>query len=222
MKRVLTMMLAAAMVLALAACGSSASKAEPEEHPMVGGWSRTDSPVVTEKVQGLLEKAAEAQDGATYIPVAYVATQVVAGTNHALLCRMAPVAPDAVETYAMVYLYEDLTGNVEIMDVRDFGEPTHMTGEMMMGGWSQWDTPEITEGYRNLFDKAAQTITGVSYYPVALLSSQVVAGYNYCYLCEATPSVPNAQTSYALVYVYENLKDAAEITRVVDLPEETV
>ena len=62
--------------------------------------------------------------------------------------------------------------------------------------------------------------TGVGYVPVALLSTQLVAGMNYRYLCEATTVVPDAETSYAIVTVYQDLEGNAEVTEIVRLPGE--
>ena len=57
------------------------------------------------------------------MPVAYLGSQVVAGTNHAFLCQAVTAYPGSLETapaYAMVYLYEDLSGNVSILSIGDF------------------------------------------------------------------------------------------------------
>ena len=53
--------------------------------------------------------------------------------------------------------------------------------------------------------------------PVALLSTQLVAGMNYCILCQITPVVPNPEPSWALVYIYADLQGNAEIMNVYEL-----
>lgn len=58
--------------------------------------------------------------GVNYIPVAYLGSQVVAGTNHCILAQAAVVYPDAKPYYALIFLYEDLSGNVKIMNIADF------------------------------------------------------------------------------------------------------
>ena len=52
---------------------------------------------------------------------------------------------------------------------------------------------------------------------IALLATQVVAGTNYCFLCEATVVAPDAQPSYALVYVFDGLSGEHEILRVQEI-----
>ena len=67
------------------------------------------------------------------------------------------------------------------------------------------------------FDKAAKGLSGASYTPVAVLSSQVVAGMNYCILCQVTPVTPDAAPAWALVYIYADLEGNAEILNVYEL-----
>ena len=51
---------------------------------------------------------------------------------------------------------------------------------------------------------------------MALLSTQTVAGTNYCILCEATTVYPGAEMHYAVVNVYESLEGDANIISVTD------
>ena len=67
------------------------------------------------------------------------------------------------------------------------------------------------------FSKAVEGLTGCVYEPIALLASQVVAGMNYCLLCRLTVVYPDAQPTYALVYVYQNIEGACELARVADI-----
>ena len=88
-----------------------------------GGWTPSSDPAVTEELQALFEKGTETLTGASYIPVAYLGSQVVAGRNHAFLCQAVTAYPGSLEAapaYAMVYLYEDLEGNVSILSIGDF------------------------------------------------------------------------------------------------------
>ena len=112
MKKLIALLLVMLMML-------TAASAET----LSGGWTPSADPAVTEELQALFEKGTEALTGASYIPVAYLGSQVVAGRNHAFLCQMVTAYPGALETapaYAMVYLYEDLSGNVSILSIADF------------------------------------------------------------------------------------------------------
>ena len=66
-------------------------------------------------------------------------------------------------------------------------------------------------------EKAVDNLAGADYEPVALLGVQVVAGANYCILCRVTPVVPDAEPTFALVYVYEGLDGTCELINVEDL-----
>ena len=113
MKKLIALLLTALMIV-------SAASAETR---LAGGWEPSADPTVTEELRALFEKGTEALAGASYIPVAYLGSQVVAGTNHAFLCQAVTAYPGSLDTdpaYAMVYLYEDLSGNVSILSIADF------------------------------------------------------------------------------------------------------
>ena len=90
---------------------------------MMGGWTPSEDSSVTEERKALFDRGTSALTGVSYIPVAYLGSQVVAGTNHAFLCRSITAYPgslDAEPAYAVVYLYQDLQGNVSILSIGDF------------------------------------------------------------------------------------------------------
>jgi len=91
--------------------------------------------------------------------------------------------------------------------------------EAMTGGWENvpHETAELPADAQAAFDKAVEGQVGAEYVPVALLSTQVVAGTNYCILCQITPVAPNATPTLALVYIYADLDGNAEITNVYEL-----
>lgn len=84
---------------------------------MVGGYSLPDSPVITEDIRKICDKAFEELEGVRYTPIALLGTQVVAGTNYQVLCAAEVAVPDAETEYAVVTIYEDLEGNVEVTDI---------------------------------------------------------------------------------------------------------
>ena len=110
MKRILCLTLAM-MMIACAACASATS--------LLGSWQTAESPELTEDRTALFEKAVEGLLGVSYVPVVYLGNQVVAGTNHCFLCKATVIYPDAVPSYALVYVYEDLQGNCEITDTSE-------------------------------------------------------------------------------------------------------
>ena len=57
--------------------------------------------------------------GASYVIVANVGEQVVAGLNRCLLVQVTPVVPDAQPHFALAYVYTDLEGNSSLTQVID-------------------------------------------------------------------------------------------------------
>ena len=89
---------------------------------------------------------------------------------------------------------------------------TAMAGEQTAGGWQAAKDPAITEQAKDVFDKAVEG-SDKEYEPVSLLATQVVAGTNYCFLCQTGDDA----VGYALVYVYADLKGDASILGVKDI-----
>ena len=89
----------------------------------------------------------------------------------------------------------------------------------MTGGWSAYtdDPTEIPDEALDALNAALEELVGCVYKPIALLATQVVAGTNYCFLCETTVVAPDAQPSYALVYVFDGLSGEHEILRVQEI-----
>ena len=181
---------------------------------IVGVYTKADSPVITDAFKKVFDKAMETLTGVEYTPVAYLSSQVVAGTNHRVLCKATPTVPDAKTTYSIVTIYEDLNGNAEVSNVQE----STISAEFpeLDGGWAEAESPALTTEANAAFTKACETLTGMEYTPVALIATQVVAGTNYQILCEAKATVPNAETSYMVVTVYADLEGNAEITETVD------
>lgn len=91
--------------------------------------------------------------------------------------------------------------------------------EMVTGGWTVTETEAavLPEEVRVPFEKAVGELDGAEYRPVALLGSQVVAGANYCILCQIVPVVPDPVPSWALVYLYVNPQGESSILNVYEL-----
>ena len=87
--------------------------------PMPGGWQVTTDETVTEETRTLLNKAFDGIDGEAIKPIAVLGTQVVAGTNTCILCRITPAVTDAVPYYVLIYIYEDLQGNVQLLQIQE-------------------------------------------------------------------------------------------------------
>ena len=87
--------------------------------PAAGGWKLVphEAEELPEDAQAAFNKAVEKLDGAEYTPVSLMATQLVSGMNYCILCQVTPVVPRAETEWALVYIYADLHGNAEVMNV---------------------------------------------------------------------------------------------------------
>ena len=110
MKKLFAVLAALLMLMSIAAA---------EDGPLSGGWTPSVDPAVTEELQAVFDMGLEGLVGVRYTPVAYLGSQVVAGTNHAFLCQATVVYPGAEPYYTIVYLYEDLQGNVTILNIAE-------------------------------------------------------------------------------------------------------
>lgn len=107
--------LIAILLTALMMTGIACAYAEPVD----GGWSVAENNAITEETKAVFDKALEGLVGVNYEPIAYLGSQVVAGTNHCFLCKATVVSPDAEPSLVLIYIYEDLKGNAEIMSIVD-------------------------------------------------------------------------------------------------------
>ena len=82
------------------------------------------------------------------------------------------------------------------------------------GGWEPVaaEPRTLPDDAQAAFEKATADLDGIAYTPVALLSTQVVAGMNYCILCQVMPAEPDAEPAWCLVYIYADPEGNAEIT----------
>lgn len=114
MKKITATLLAMLLVLALCMTAVSAEQ-------LMGGWeiTVTEANPLTEEAQAAFDKAMKKLVGAKVVPVAQLATQVVAGTNYCILCQTTPVAPNAKPHWTLVYIYADLEGNADITNAQD-------------------------------------------------------------------------------------------------------
>ena len=229
MKKTVSVCMTAVMALSLLAGGAvqayalSAETVEPvsavaEENCISSSWKRASDPALTEKVRKVFDKAFEGLEGVSYTPVALLASCTTSsGIQYRILCKETVVVPGAQEEYVVVTLQRGWLGKAEILDI---GDPLCLTNldykEDAVGSWQEAESPAMTEEATAAFNKATEGFVGVDYVPVALLSTQTVAGTNYRILCEATTVYPGAEMHYAVVNVYESLEGNANIISATD------
>ena len=73
--------------------------------------------------------------------------------------------------------------------------------DVITGGWETAADPSITDEIEGYVSNAQAERDGVTYEPIALLATQVVAGMNYRVLCKATPVVPDPKSYYSILEI---------------------
>ena len=105
----------------LCACQSQTKTAEvPSSEALLGGWEMAEHEAgeLPEDAQKAFDTAKEKLTDGEYTPVSLLATQLVAGTNYCILCRVNPKDASG-QKWTLVYIYADLQGNAEIMNTYD-------------------------------------------------------------------------------------------------------
>ena len=193
------------------------SNDEIDNAAVAGGWQTADDQTISAAQKAVFNKAMEKLVGVNYEPIAYLGSQVVAGTNHCFLCKSTVVRPGATPFYSLVYIYEDLSKNCKILNIQEVELPGARDGKAPLGGFTFAENPAITPEIASVMDKASASKLGATYEPVANIGSQVINGTNHVIFCKITPVAPNAQSTFALVQVAETVDGKCTIAEVDDI-----
>ena len=211
-------------LLVLTGCEEKKEQNNITESIIAGGWKTilTNAKVnMDESVTKIFESAKSDYTALELDPVALLGSQVVAGTNRMFLAKGYQKGEETSAKYKIVIVYTDLQNKSSITSVTDFdySKYTHENIEgnddILAGGWTV-NIPtagaKLDDEIQVAYDNATSTITGVTYYPITTLGSQVVAGTNYAILCFATPSVgEHERGTINVVTIYKDLNGKSEV-----------
>lgn len=87
----------------------------------IGGWVYQDMQAcnLPEPVATAFSKAFEGFVGVKYVPVLYVASQLVSGNNYCIICQSTTATNSPIQGCKVVYIYADLQGNAHITRIED-------------------------------------------------------------------------------------------------------
>ena len=189
------------------------SDTDKDDEPVEGGWeivTGDTSPEANPDAVKALDKIMRNIDGVACTPVAVLARQCVAGTNYCLLCKVAPVVPEPIATYQLIYVYEDLQGSAMITGRQTLLEGSGEPGSFEANNGST--ALEDNEAAQAALYKSLVGLGGMAFEPIAYLGSQAVAGTNYMLLCRTKGVYPGAEPDgFTLVIVYEDLSGNARL-----------
>lgn len=195
--------------------------------PFAGGWSKyseaqeLDMTKIPEGAKEAFEAATKGLMGASYQPIAYLGSQVVAGANCKFLCEVAAVTPGSAATIKEVVVYKALDGTVTITsateisaDLIDGDGRIAFPTEGFVGGYHCGDAAgsAIEKKVSDAFAKATADLLGVHYEPLAVIGQQVVAGMNYAIVVKATTVTATPESAVGVVKLYVGVDGTNEMT----------
>ena len=100
---------------------ADATAEAPVGAALAGGWAIAEDPAITDDIKSIFDQGLDSyQTGiitVVYNPVALLGTQVVAGTNYAVLSKASEINQGS--KWVIIYLYQDLEGNATVLSVTD-------------------------------------------------------------------------------------------------------
>lgn len=164
----------------------------------LGSWKvKVTVDAMPQKVATAIGELAEQLIGCEYKPIAYLGSQVVNGTNHAVLAEQTVIT--GKDTKNVVVLIFNEKPNEMKATLVNIERVVEQGGEL--GGIAVDVKTDIPEDAKKAFDDAFEGFIGSKIEPFALLGTQVVKGVNYIFAAEVTPVVPDAESKVCLITV---------------------
>ena len=165
---------------------------------MTGSWNvNINVNGMPQKVASAMGKLNETLMGAEYDPIAYLGSQVVNGTNHAVLAEQTVITGRDTKNVVMV-IFNEKPNDMELTLVNI---ERIIEGGAPMGGIAVNPTTVIPEEAMNEWNTAFEGFVGSNVKPFALLATQVVKGTNFIFAATLTPVAPNAETKFVIVTI---------------------
>ena len=138
--------------------------------------------------------------GAQYNPIAYLGSQVVNGTNHAVLAEQLVVTGVDTKNIVLVILNEK-PGSVAGKDFALVSITPVIDGGVQFGGVNINVQTELDSATTEVFNKAFEGFVGSKVEPFALLGTKVVKGVQYKFAATVTPVVLDPISTVQVVTV---------------------
>lgn len=165
---------------------------------MTGSWNvKVVTNGMPQKVATAFGELSEKLIGAEYEPIAYLGSQVVNGTNHAVLAKQ--VLTTGRDTTNIVILIFNEKPNA--MDATLVSIDRVIEGGAPLGGIHIDPQTEIPADAMDAWNEAFDAWVGAKLEPIALLGTQVVKGTNFIFAATVTPVVPDGVVKASIVTV---------------------
>lgn len=167
---------------------------------MTGAWNvGINVGAMPQKVATAVGKMSESLMGAEYEPICYLGSQVVNGTNHAVLCEQTIITGRDTKNIVVV-VFNEKPNEMELTLVRI---DTIVEGGLPMGGTAIDVKTDIPDDAKAVWEDAFDGMVGSNVEPFALLGTQVVNGVNYIFGAVLTPVVANPMSKAVVVTINE-------------------
>ena len=164
----------------------------------LGSWEvKVTVDAMPQKVATAVGELSEQLIGAEYKPIAYLGSQVVNGTNHAVLAEQTILT--GKDTKNVVILIFNEKPNEMKATLVNIERVIEQGGEL--GGIAVDVKTDIPAEAKEAFDKAFEGFVGSKVKPFALLGTQVVKGVDYMFAAEVTSVTAEPVTKVCLVTV---------------------
>ena len=162
---------------------------------MTGSWEiKVNTSGMPQKVATAFGKLND-MVGAEYNFLAYLGSQLVNGTNHAVLAEQTVITGKDTKNVVVVIFNEkpnDMGATlVNIERVVESGGP--------LGGINVDVKTDIPDDAMDALNAVVHNFVGSSIKPIALLGTQVTKGTNYIFAATVAPVTPNPENHVALV-----------------------
>ena len=166
---------------------------------MVGSYViNVKTGILPEKVATAVSALSDTLVGAEYTPIAYLGSQLVNGTNHAVLAEQ--LITSGKDTKNIVVLIFNEKG----MECTLVGITPVLESGGDLGGINIDVEIDIPDDANNVFNDATDVFLGSKIEPFALLATQVTNGINYTFAAVVTPVTAHPIPKVSLVTINKN------------------
>ena len=164
-----------------------------------GGWIfQVNMDAMPEKIATAFGELNEHMIGAKYKSIAYLGSQVVNGTNYAVLAEQ--ILSDLAGTKNIVLIVFNVApGALKATVV--YIKPVLDGFSQACGGIKINDEFKVTDEAQKAFDDVTEQFVGLKVEIFAFLATQVTKGINYFYAAKVTPVYPDTESSIDLVII---------------------
>jgi len=165
---------------------------------MFGSWEiKVSIESMPQKVATAMGKLNETLIGAEYTPIAYLGSQVVNGTNHAVLAEQLIITGKDTKNVVLI-IFNEKPG---VIDLTLVNIERVVNSGAEFGGIAVDVHTKIPEDAIEGFNKVFGNFVGSNINPFALLATQVTKGTNYIFAAEMSAVVKDPVKKIVIVTV---------------------